>query len=153
MEIKPKDVYYWQLLQTVNSTHFLWPWEDDQGSSSFPFSQVLFWWLNNACNHCFSIVHVSLWIEEEAKKKKSITTEGNKGLWLPRICVCVSPGRLFATPWTAAHQAPLSMGFSRKGYWSGLLFPSPGDLPNPGIEPGSPKLQADSLLIGLPGKL
>ena len=67
--------------------------------------------------------------------------------------MCVSPGRLFATPWTAAHQAPLSMGFSRKGYWSGLLFPSPGDLPNPGIEPGSPKLQADSLLIGLPGKL
>ena len=70
MEIKPKDVYYWQLLQTANSTYFLWPWEDDQGSSSFPFSQVLFWWLNNACNHCFSIVHVSLWVEEEAKKKR-----------------------------------------------------------------------------------
>ena len=51
--------------------------------------------------------------------------------------------RLFATPWTVAHQAPLSMGFSRQEYWSGLPFPSPGDLPDPGIEPRSPVLQAD----------
>ena len=50
-----------------------------------------------------------------------------------------------ATPWTVASQAPLSMGFSRQVYWSGLPFPSPGDLPNPGIKPGSPELQADSL--------
>ena len=49
------------------------------------------------------------------------------------------------TPWTVAHQAPLSMGFSRQEYWSGLPFPSPGDLPDPGIEPRSPALQADSL--------
>ena len=53
--------------------------------------------------------------------------------------------QLFATPWAVAHQAPLSMGFSRQEYWSGLPFPSPGDLPNPGIEPGSPALQADAL--------
>ena len=53
--------------------------------------------------------------------------------------------QLFATLWTVAHQAPLSMGFSRQEYWSGLPFPSPGDLPNPGIEPGSPALQADAL--------
>ena len=52
---------------------------------------------------------------------------------------------MFATPWTVAHQAPLSMGFSRREYWSGLPFPSPGDLPNPEIEPGSPALQVDSL--------
>ena len=52
---------------------------------------------------------------------------------------------LFATLWTVACQAPPSMGFSRQEYWSGLPFPSPGDLPNPGIEPGSPALQADSL--------
>ena len=58
-----------------------------------------------------------------------------------------------ATPWTVAHQVPLSMRFSRQGYWSGLPFPSPGDLPNPGIEPGSPALQADSLLTELQGKL
>ena len=53
--------------------------------------------------------------------------------------------RLFVTPWTVAHQAPQSMGFSRQEYWSGLPFPSPGDLPNPGTEPRSPALQADSL--------
>ena len=48
-------------------------------------------------------------------------------------------------PWTAACQAPLSMGFSRQEYWNGLPFPSPEDLPNPGIKPGSLSLQADSL--------
>ena len=53
--------------------------------------------------------------------------------------------QLFVTPWTVAHQAPLSMGFFRQEYWTGLSFPSPGDLPNPGIEPASPALQADSL--------
>ena len=54
-----------------------------------------------------------------------------------------------ATPWTVAHQAPLSMGFSRQEYWSGLPFPSPGDLLDPGIKPRSPALQADSLLTEL----
>ena len=49
------------------------------------------------------------------------------------------------TPWTEACQAPLSMGFSRQEYWSELPFPSPGDLPDPGIKPGSLELQADSL--------
>ena len=47
---------------------------------------------------------------------------------------------LFATPWTVAYQAPPSMGFSRQEYWSGVPFPSPGELPDPGIEPGSPTL-------------
>ena len=60
--------------------------------------------------------------------------------------------RLFATPWTVGHQAPPSMGFSRQEYWSGLPFPSPGDLPDPGIEPGSPALQADALTSEPPGK-
>ena len=58
----------------------------------------------------------------------------------------------FVIPWTVAHQAPLSMEFSRQEYWSGLPFPSPGDLPDPGIKPSSPTLQADSLLIEPPGK-
>ena len=57
------------------------------------------------------------------------------------------------TPWTVALQAPLSMGFSRQKYWSGLPFPSPGDLPNPGIKPETPALQADSLLSEPPEKL
>ena len=60
--------------------------------------------------------------------------------------------RLLVTPWTAAHQAPPSMGFPRQVYWSGVPLPSPGDLPNPGIEPGSPALQADALPSEPPGK-
>ena len=60
--------------------------------------------------------------------------------------------RLFVTPWTVDHQAPPSMGFSRQEYWSGLPLPSPGDLPNPGIEPRSPALQADALTSEPPGK-
>ena len=65
----------------------------------------------------------------------------------------LSDVRLFATPWTIAHQAPPSMGFSRQEYWSGLPFPSARDLPNPGIEPRSPTLQADALTSEPPGKL
>ena len=56
-------------------------------------------------------------------------------------------------PWTVTCKVPLSMGFPRQECWSGLLFPSPEDLPNPGFEPGSPALQADSLLAGPLGKL
>ena len=59
---------------------------------------------------------------------------------------------LFVIPWTVAYQAPPSMEFSRQEYWSGLPFPSPGDLPNPGIEPRSPTLQADVLPSEPPGK-
>ena len=66
-------------------------------------------------------------------------TTGEKG------SVSLSPIQLFETLWTVAHQAPLSMGFSRQEYWSGLPFCSPRDLPNPGIEPRSPALQMDSL--------
>ena len=69
----------------------------------------------------------------------------DKVKWLSRV-------QLFATPWTAASQAPPSMGFARQEYWSGLPFPSPGNLPDSGIEPGSPAMQADSLPAGPPGK-
>ena len=65
-------------------------------------------------------------------------------------CYLLNHVWLFVTPWTTAHQAPLWMKFSRLEYWSGLPFTSPGDLPNPGIEPGSPALQADSLPSGKP---
>ena len=69
------------------------------------------------------------------------------------LCVkSLSRVRLFVTPWTVARQAPLSMGFSRQEYWSGLPFPSPGDFPNPGIKPWSPVLQADALSSEPPGK-
>ena len=57
----------------------------------------------------------------------------------------LSCARFFTTPWTVAYQAPQSMNFSRREYWSGLPFPSPGDLPDPGNEPRSPALQAEAL--------
>ena len=59
-------------------------------------------------------------------------------------CQAANIADSFVTPWTVAPQATLSLGFSRQEYWSGLPFPSPGDIPNPGAEPGSPELQADS---------
>ena len=74
------------------------------------------------------------------------------------VCVCVhshtsslSCAQIFLTSWTVRYQAPLSMGFSRQEYWSGLPFASPGDLPDPGIEPCYPILQADSLPSEPPG--
>ena len=71
-------------------------------------------------------------------------------------CQSLSHVQLFATPWTVAYQAPLSMGFSRQEYWTGLPFPSPGDLPDPGIKPHLLHLllsQAGSLPLAPPGKL
>ena len=75
------------------------------------------------------------WILEKIEKVKSLS--------------CV---QLFVTPWTIAYKGPPSMEFSRQEYWSGLPFPSPGDLPNPGIEPRSPALQAVALPSEQPGK-
>ena len=83
-----------------------------------------------AHSHSQSLKH----IENESEKWKSLSLV-----------------QLFETPWTVACQAPLSMGFSRQEYWSGLPIPSPGDLSDPAIEPGSPLLQADSLLFALVG--
>ena len=80
------------------------------------------------------------------KLQSKIHASESELLW-PFPCLKVkllSHIQLFVTPWTVACQAPPSMGFSRQEYWSELPFPSPGDLPNPGIEPGSPTLQADS---------
>ena len=69
------------------------------------------------------------------------------------VCLCELLSHVwhFASPWTVAHKAPLSMEFSRQEYWSGLPFPSPGDLLDPGIKTGSPALQADALLSEPPG--
>ena len=67
-------------------------------------------------------------------------------------CSLLSHVWLFATPWTVAWQAPLSMEFSKQEYWSGLLFSSPRDFPNPGIKPRLPAFQADSLPFEPPGK-
>ena len=73
-------------------------------------------------------------------------------LWLPLHCVLATQScPILCNPMDGSHQASLCMGFSRQEYWSGLLFPSPGDLPNPGIKLGSPALQADSLPSKLQG--
>ena len=80
---------------------------------------------------------------------ESVSCSYGPCLFVPKS---LSHVRLFATPWTVAYQALPSMGFSRQEYWSVLPFPSPGDLPNPGIEPGSPALQADALPSEPPGK-
>ena len=96
-------------------------------------------------------------LEEKPQLTSSISFRGGDAslsvsclslLWLYISCggdlftkSCLTP----VTPWTVACQVPQSMGFSRQEYWSGLPFPSPGDLPDPGIEPGSPALHADSL--------
>ena len=84
--------------------------------------------------HCLSTVGTDI-------RAKPGGTAGLK--W--REVKSLSHVRLFATPWTVAYQSPRSMGFSRQKHWSGLPFPSPGDLPNPWIEPRSPTLQADTL--------
>ena len=66
---------------------------------------------------------------------------------------CVLRGvQLFMTPWTVARQAPLSMGFSKQEYWSGLLFPSPGTLPDPGVKAVSPALAGEFFTSVPPGK-
>ena len=72
-----------------------------------------------------------------------------------RVCaqLLFSSVWLFVTSWTVARQAPLSMGFSRPEYWNGLLFPSPGDLPHPEIEPASPALAGGFFTTEPPGKL
>ena len=72
--------------------------------------------------------------------------------WCMCVCISISVVSDSATEWTVAHQAPLSMGSSRQECWSGLPCPSPGDLPDPGIKPRSPALQADSLPFESSGK-
>ena len=83
-------------------------------------------------------------VEVQEAGTESRYREG-RGVLKALKCELLSRVRLFMTPWTIACQAPLSMGFSRQEYWSQLPFPSPGDLPDPGIEPVSPTLKADSL--------
>ena len=99
---------------------------------------------------------------ERGRERRETDGNGSSVLLLTNSCPeihsqavkvkSLSHVRLFVTPWTVTYQAPLSMGFSRQEYWSGLPFPSPGDLPDPGIEPGSPTLQANALTSEPPGK-
>ena len=99
------------------------------------------------------LFHATIWIKVASMLNNRSKTQENT-YHIIHSCVCQSLNRaqVFATPWTVAHQAPLSMGFSRQEYWSELPFPSPGDLLDSGIGPGSPALQADSLPSEVQGK-
>ena len=111
-------------------------------------SRIWFW-------KCCSGSSVENHLEEDKRRGKTDTNMRGVCVCVC-VCVCVSVSVsrvwLFASPWTVAHQAPLSMGFSRQEYLRGLSSPSPGDLPKPGIEPRSPALQADSLPPELPAE-
>ena len=114
---------------------------DPDSQSEFFRAWKYFLWESNSQTH-----ERKLWILRSVQlPSKTAHTERKKVKLLSRV-------RLFATPWTVIHQAPLSMGFSRQEYWSGLPFPSSGDLSYPGIKPGSLTLQADTLSSEPPGK-
>ena len=107
------------------------------------------------CNHSLSTGSL-LFVYLFTRMKTSRGMEGKgevKGEVREPKYSSLSCVQLSLTPWTTARQAPLSMGFPRQEYWSGLPFPSLGDLPDPGIKSRSPALQADSLPSEPPGKL
>ena len=111
-----------------------------------------YWWIYMQGSN--RDMHLENWLVDTVGGGEGETTsEGSIEMYTLKVKVkSLSRVRLFATPWTVAYQAPPSMGFSRQECWSGLLFPSPGDHPDPGIEPRSPALQADTLLSEPPGK-
>ena len=92
-------------------------------------------------------------VKEREKEINTVEISGMDPSVQRSLCVCwlLSCVRLFATPWTVAHQAPLLVESSRPECWSGLPFPSPGNLPHPGTEPESPVSQMDSLSSESPG--
>ena len=92
------------------------------------FKKLKYRWLKKSCYNIFKVYSTLIQLDNTWETVKSLS----------RV-------RLFVTPRTVAYHAPPSMGYSRQEYWSGLPFPSPGDLPDPGIEPRSPAFQADTL--------
>ena len=101
---------------------------------------------------CFSsFQHILILAQFHNMFEKLIFFAAANSMWKWK-CLLLSCVQLFVTPWSVAHQAPLSLGFPRQEYWSGLPFHSPGDLSDSWIQPRSPTLQADSLLSEPPGK-
>ena len=124
-------------------------WEDPLEKEMAAHFSTLAWKIPWTEEH----VGYSPWGRKESDTTERLNrTENKTTVWCffkvkPLSCVW-----LFVTPWTVGYQTPPSMGFSRQECWSGLPFPSPGDLPNPGIEPRSPALQTDALPSEPPGK-
>ena len=114
--------------------------------------------IKNVCSAEYIINKMETKLQNEtifSQRKYFLITDHIKDLYLEYLKVKWSHSVLsdsLPTPWTVAYKAPLSMEFSRQEYWRGLPFPSPGDLPHPGIEPGSLALQADALPSEPPGK-
>ena len=106
----------------------------------------LFWGLQPVEKWLVVATRSTFMLQNHISNRFSLNCSGGGGGLFAKSCPTL------AIPWTVAHQAPLSMGFSRQEYWSGLPRPSPEDLPDSGIEPGSPALQADSLSTELWGK-
>ena len=94
----------------------------------------------NIHTHTHTHTHTLLYIKQTTNKERELYPICSNHLGV--VCQLLSCVQFFVIPWTVAHQDPLSMELSRQEYWSGQPFPSPGDLPNPGIEPGSPIQQA-----------
>ena len=107
----------------------------------------------NACVNQGLLIHIPSAVLGPLvnKRRKSLKPVASIEMKV-KVLATQSYPTLFMTLWTIALQAPLSLEFSRQEYWRGLPCSSPGDLPNPGIEPGSPALQADSLPSEPPGK-
>ena len=123
--------------------------------SVFPFSGLAVWLAMFAMMKCSQIRRAVCFVQSRGAICGFQNLHCTEQPLIDKVKVCqfLSGVQLFASPWTVAHQAPLSMEFSRQESWSGQPFPSPGDLPNPGIEPRSPALQADSLSSELPSQI
>ena len=136
-----------------------WPWDQTHVCKTLPsqsYTQYVPTWtdlllkrilrlLSWEFSICKSLTQLFLYSNNPSEPSINQPTVCTSALQTVCRAYCLCHLQLFATPWTATRQAPLSMGFSRPEYWSGLPCPPPGDLPNPGIEPRSPALQADSL--------
>ena len=119
----------------ISPLHQEVPWQSHTPMGGIPWRRIHMWlsaWASSRITWKLMLLVPWSWFESESEVAQSC----------PTLC----------DPWTVVHQTPLSMGFSRQEYWSGLPFPSAGDLPNPGIKPRSPTMQTDALTSAPPGK-
>ena len=128
----------------------------DLAAAEETYSRVALTWKFSGCKNSNKKIVTNIKIEIQLKIKTHSSVciyhcKKRDCLWILKV-KSLRRVQLFATPWTVAYEAPLSMGFSRQECWSELPFPSPGDLPNPGIKPGSPALRVDALPSEPPGK-